>query len=259
MVVLLGIENERMLKNDRFEYIEKGSGPTLLLLHGLFGELSNFDGIINHFSKDHHILVPRLPILDSELKDTHLDFLTDYLEQFVAYKSLGKISLVGNSLGGHIALIYTLRHPKIIDKLILTGSSGLFEQAMGDSFPRKSDYEFVKIKTAETFYDPEVATKRLVDHIYEVVNDRGKLLRIIRIARNTIQVNLRDKLPSIQQQTLLIWGNNDTITPAFVGDEFNELIPNSELHFIDKCGHAAMMEHPTLFNKIMQNFLEKHA
>lgn len=247
-----------MLRNDRFEYIEKGNGPTLLLLHGLFGELSNFDGIINHFSKDHHILVPKLPILDSELKDTHLDFLTDYLEQFIAYKKLEKVNLVGNSLGGHIALVYTLRHPHKVDKLILTGSSGLFEQAMGDTFPRKSDYEFVKIKTAETFYDPKVATKRLVDHIFEVVNNRGKLLRIIRMARSTINVNLRDELPSIQQRTLLIWGNNDTITPPFVGEDFNKLLPNSELHFIDKCGHAAMMEHPVLFNEIMQAFLDKH-
>jgi len=248
-----------MLKNDTFEYIEKGKGPTLLLLHGLFGELSNFDGIINHFSKNYRILVPSLPILDSELKDTHLDFLTDYVAQFITYKSLDKLTLVGNSLGGHIALIYTLSHPQKIDKLILTGSSGLFEQAMGDTFPRKSDYDFVKIKTAETFYDPAVATKRLVDHIFEIVNDRGKLLRIIRMARSTINRNLRNDLSSIQQPTLLIWGKNDTITPAFVGEDFDKLLPNSNLYLIDQCGHAPMMEHPKIFNQLMEDFLKSFA
>ena len=69
--------------------------------------------------------------------------------------------------------------------------------------------------------------------------------------------DLRRMLPRIRAPTLLIWGNNDSITPPFVGQEFKRLIPNSELHFIDKCGHAPMMETPDEFNAILLKFLRK--
>ena len=64
-------------------------------------------------------------------------------------------------------------------------------------------------------------------------------------------------MKEIKVPTLLIWGNNDTITPPFVAKEFNKLIPNSELHFIDLCGHAPMMERPDEFNEILNGFLTK--
>jgi pimeloyl-ACP methyl ester carboxylesterase len=69
---------------------------------------------------------------------------------------------------------------------------------------------------------------------------------------------LGEELNQIKQPTLLVWGNNDIITPPFVGEEFKKLIPNSELHFIDKCGHAPMMEVPQEFNTILTNFLSKN-
>jgi pimeloyl-ACP methyl ester carboxylesterase len=160
-------------------------------------------------------------------------------------------------LGGHVALVYTLKHPERIRSLILTGSSGLFENGMGDSYPRRGDYEYIKSKTALTFYDPNVATKELVDEVYSITNNRLKVIKIIALAKSAIRNNLGDELNKIQVPTLLVWGNNDTITPPFVGQEFNKLIPNSELHFIDKCGHAPMMEVPDEFNKILQGFLTK--
>jgi pimeloyl-ACP methyl ester carboxylesterase len=128
---------------------------------------------------------------------------------------------------------------------------------MGDSYPKRGDYEFIRSKTAMTFYDPAVATKELVDEVYSTVNDRLKAIRIISLAKSAIRNNLGEELGGILQPTLLIWGNNDTITPPFVGREFQRLIPNSELHFIDKCGHAPMMEVPDEFNVILQQFLQK--
>ena len=108
-----------------------------------------------------------------------------------------------------------------------------------------------------TFYDPAVATKELVDEVYSTVNDRMKAIRIISLAKSAIRNNLGEELSGILQPTLLIWGNNDTITPPFVGREFQRLIPSSELHFIDKCGHAPMMEVPDEFNTILHQFLKK--
>lgn len=154
-------------------------------------------------------------------------------------------------------MLYVLAHPDKVSSITLTGSSGLFESAFGSSFPKRGDYEFIKTKTQSTFYDPEIATKELVDEVFDTVNDRNKAIRVVATAKSAVRHNLGDKLHQIHQPTLLIWGREDTITPAFVGEKFHELIENSKLFFVEKCGHAPMMEKPEEFNGILENFLEE--
>jgi pimeloyl-ACP methyl ester carboxylesterase len=226
-------------------------------LHGLFGALSNFEDLIQHFGSKYNVIVPILPIYELPILSVSLGGLVNHLQDFVKYKSLSDINLLGNSLGGHIGLLFALEELPLLRSLILTGSSGLFESGMGNSFPKRGDYEFMKAKTEETFYDPKVATKELVDEVFEIVNNRGKAIRIIATAKSAIRHNLSDKLHNIKVPSLLIWGRNDTITPPFVAEKFKELLPNARLEFIDKCGHAPMMEQPELFNKILEDFLEK--
>jgi pimeloyl-ACP methyl ester carboxylesterase len=164
---------------------------------------------------------------------------------------------MGTSMGGHVALVYLLKHTDRVRSLILTGSSGLFENGMGDSYPKRGDYEYIKKKTEQTFFDPATATKELVDEVFSITNNRLKVIKIIALAKSAIRNNLGDQLSKITLPTLLVWGNNDTITPPFVGEEFKRLIPNSELYFIDKCGHAPMLEVPGEFNAILEKFLQK--
>jgi pimeloyl-ACP methyl ester carboxylesterase len=154
-------------------------------------------------------------------------------------------------------LVLVLKHPEHIKSLILTGSSGLFENGMGDSYPKRGDKEYIRKKTQLTFYNPDLATDELVNEVFEITNNRLKVIKIIALAKSAIRNNLGEELNQIKQPTCLIWGNDDTITPPFVGKEFNRLIPNSELHFIDKCGHAPMMEVPEEFNQILDQFLNK--
>jgi pimeloyl-ACP methyl ester carboxylesterase len=128
---------------------------------------------------------------------------------------------------------------------------------MGDTYPKRGDYEYIRKKTEVTFYDPKMATKELVDEVFSITNNRIRVIKIIALAKSAIRNNLGDELNNIKQPTLLIWGNNDTVTPPFVAREFQRLIPNSELQFIDKCGHAPMMEVPQEFNMILHKFLKK--
>ena len=241
----------------KFKYIEEGEGEPLMLLHGLFGALSNFEALIGHFTATNKVIVPMLPLYDLDLLHTSIGGLEKYLNKFIEARDYRNINLLGNSLGGHVALVHVLRHPERIRSLILTGSSGLFESGMGDTYPKRGDYEYIRKKTEITFYDPKTASKELVDEVYEIVNNRIKAIKIIALAKSAIRNNLGEELSHIKKPTLLIWGNNDTITPPFVAREFNRLIPNSELHFIDKCGHAPMMEVPDEFNKILEMFLQK--
>lgn len=221
-------------QEEKFRFIEEGVGEPLILLHGLFGALSNFSGQIDYFRNQYKVVVPLLPLLDLDLLHTSVGGLEKFVHKFIEYRDYKDINLLGNSLGGHVALMYVLRHPERIKSLTLTGSSGLFENGMGDTYPKRGDYEYIRKKTELTFYDPKMATKELVDELYETVNVRLKALKIITLAKSAIRNNLGEEVSQIKQPTLLVWGNNDNITPPFVGQEFHKLIPNSELHFIDK-------------------------
>lgn len=242
----------------KFKFVEEGEGEPLVLLHGLFGALSNFADLIEHFRHTHKVIVPMLPLFDLTLLDTSVSGLTKHVQKFVDAKDLNNFHLLGNSLGGHVALVYALRQPEKVKTLILTGSSGLFENGMGETYPKRGDYEYIRKKTELTFYDPAVATKELVDEVYSITNNRLKVIKIIALAKSAIRHNLGDELKDITTPTCLIWGKNDTVTPPMVAEEFKKLIPNSELHWVDKCGHAPMMEVPGEFNKILDAFLEKH-
>ena len=241
----------------KFKYIEVGEGEPLILLHGLFGALSNFKYLIDYFAPYNKVVVPMLPLFELDLLHTSVGGLQKFVHKFIEHKDFHNIHLLGNSLGGHVALVHILKHPERIKSLILTGSSGLFENGMGDTYPKRGDYDYIKRKTEVTFYDPNTASKELVDEVYEIVNNRLKAIKIIALAKSAIRNNLGKELNQIKKPTLLIWGNNDIITPPFVAREFQKLIPNSELHFIDHCGHAPMMEVPGEFNVILHAFLQK--
>ena len=244
-----------IIKDGKFDYLEVGEGETLMLCHGLFGALSNFSDLIEKFRHTHKVVVPILPLFDLDILHTTVSGLEKHIAAFIEHKNYNNIHLLGNSLGGHVALVYILKHPERVKSLTLTGSSGLFENAMGDSYPKRGDYEYIKNKTAQTFYDPAVATPELVDEVFEITKNRIKVIKIIALAKSAIRHNLGEELNQIQQPTLLIWGKNDIVTPPFVAEEFKKLIPNSQLHFIDKCGHAPMMEVPAEFNTILEKFL----
>ena len=246
------------IKQDgKFRFIEEGEGETLVLLHGLFGALSNFSDLIEYFRNRNKVVVPLLPLLELDLLHTSVGGLQKFVNRFIEQRNYRDIHLLGNSLGGHVALVHILKNPERIKSLILTGSSGLFENGMGDTYPKRGDREYIRNKTAITFYDPRMATDELVNEVFEITNNRIKAIKIIALAKSAIRNNLGEEISQIKQPTCLIWGNNDTITPPFVGKEFHRLIPNSELHFIDKCGHAPMMEVPEEFNKILEGFLAK--
>lgn len=243
-----------------FKYIELGdenSKEPLVLLHGLMGGLSNFADIVDHFSKLYRVIALTLPIYDAPLSETSLDGMLRYLSDFIAYKNLSKIHLLGNSLGGHIALMFALKYQQKVSSLTLTGSSGLYENAMGNTFPKRGDRDFIKNKAEVTFYDSAMATTEVVDELYKIINDRSKALHIIMMSKSAVRNNLRDELHKIYVPVLLIWGRQDNITPPFVAEQFNELIKSSRLVWIDKCGHAPMMEHPETFNTILENFLNE--
>lgn len=245
-------------KEGKFRFLEAGEGRPIIILHGLMGNLSNFDCAFDYFSKNgYNVLMPELPIYSLPLLKTNVRNLAKFIKEFTEYKGLKDYILLGNSLGGHIALYYTKRFPEKVAGIVLTGSSGLYESAMGESYPKRGDYDYIKKKAEDVFYTPETATKEIVDEVYNTLNDRSKLIRTLSIAKSAIRHNMAGDLPNIKIPAGLIWGKNDKVTPPEVAEEFNKLLPNSTLYWIDKCGHAAMMEHPEEFNILLEKWLKQ--
>ena len=248
----------QLKKEHNYSYIEAGEGRPIIILHGLMGGLSNFDGVINFFSKKgYRVIIPELPVYSMSLLKTNVKSFAKYLKEFIDFLNLDNVILLGNSLGGHIGLYHTKHYSEKVKALVITGSSGLYESAMGSGYTKRSDYEVIKKKAQEVFYDPAIATKEIVDEVYATVNDRNKLIKTLAIAKSAIRHNMSKDLPHMNTPTCIIWGKNDTVTPPEVALEFNELLPDSELFWIDKCGHAAMMEHPDTFNEILLDWLQK--
>lgn len=249
--------NSNIKTDGNFKYVEMGEGPILLLLHGLFGALTNWSSVMEHFRHNYKVVIPIMPIYEMPLLKTNVRGLNNFIHKFVEYKEYPSVVLLGNSLGGHVALMYAQKHPDLVDAMILTGSSGLYENAMGGSFPKRHNYDYIREKVEYTFYDPKTASKELVDECFETINDRSKATRILAMAKSAIRHNMGKELSKINTPSCLIWGKNDKITPEDVAEEFHVLLPNSELHFIDKCGHAPMMEQPVEFNRILEDFLTR--
>lgn len=246
------------IKNkDQFNFIEEGpdDGETLLLLHGLFGTASNFDETIHYFKDKYKVYLPILPIFQMNVRKLSISSLMEFVRDFVEHFNIKNPHLIGNSLGGHIGLLYVLEYMNEVSTMTLTGSSGLYESAFGKSFPRRGDKDFIRRKINLTFYDNDIATEEMVDEIYDITSDTRKCLSMVKTAKSAIRHNVGDQLSKITVPTLLVWGKQDTITPPFVAEEFREKIQNSRLEFIDKCGHAPMLETPDAFNSVLEDFL----
>jgi pimeloyl-ACP methyl ester carboxylesterase len=248
---------DKLKTEGKFTYAEAGEGPVIIILHGLMGALSNFGATFDHFSKNgYKVLIPELPLYTLPLIQTNVKNLASYLHDFLAFKKIDSALLLGNSLGGHISLYFTKHYPEKVSALVLTGSSGLYEKAMGDSFPKRGNYEYIAQKAKDVFYDPEIATKELIDDVYATVNDRMKALKTLSIAKSAIRHNMANDLPKMELPVCLIWGKQDGVTPPEVANDFHKLLPNSDLFWIDKCGHAAMMERPEEFNNVLHSWLK---
>ena len=248
---------KRVNQKEDFRYVELGDGQPLIILHGLMGGLSNFKGVMDYFPrKGYQIIIPELPVYSLPLINTSVKSLSEFLHKFIVYRKVTEVILLGNSLGGHIGLLFTKNYPEIVKGLVLTGSSGLYENNMGDGYPKRGDYDYIKKKSEAVFYDPKIASKQIVDEVFESLNDRNKLVRTLALAKSAIRHNMANELPKMKTPTAIIWGKQDSVTPPNVAKEFNALLPDSNLYWIDKCGHAPMMEHPNEFNSILQEWLD---
>ncbi len=252
---IFSVRRERELD---FIYLE-GHDPDrvpIVCLHGMFGGLSNFDQLASMLGYDRTIVIPELPLYQGRSRYLKIQGLADWVFENVFDRfDFGEAIIIGNSLGGHIALECALTNPGRVRALVLAGSSGLFEQNFGYSRPRRFDRVYIRERAQQAFFSYQLED-RIIDEIVQVLASNRKLGRLLKIARSTHEYNMEAYLTAIRQPCLLVWGKNDLITPPAVAESFLKLLPNAQLEWIDKCGHAPMMEHPSSFMKLVSEFLK---
>ena len=247
-----------IVSEGKFEYLTEGSGTPLIFLHGLMGNLTNFQHQVDYFSvRGYEVVIPLLPLYTMPLATTSVTSLTKFVKKFIDHKGYTKVILVGNSLGGHIALLFQKLFPDYLLSIVLSGSSGLYEAAMGNSYPRRGDRAYIAERVRDVFAVKEVTTEELIDQVFDTVNDRMKAIKTLYISKSAMRHNMAEDIASFHLPVCLIWGRQDAVTPPEVADKFHTLLPNSDLFWIDHCGHAAMMEHPQEFNIIVDEWLKK--
>lgn len=229
----------------------------VILLHGLFGSLSNWKAVQQEFSEEYRLFTPELPLFKPFVGTSRLDRLVTFLEAYIEEHKIFKPVLIGNSLGGHVALLYALKHPNKVGKLVLAGSSGLYENSFGGSFPRIKDYSYIRQKVEDVFDRKEVVSDEVVESVYSIVQSSVKAIAVIGLAKDAQRQNLKEHLHKITIPVLLIWGLQDIVTPPDVAHEFYFLLPHAKLHLLNQCGHVPMMEQPELFNEYVSDFLKQ--
>ncbi len=252
--------NLKIYESGEFKYVDSGGDPkypTFLLLHGLLGDPDGwFDAASALASNGYRAIAPYLSIDKMPRDEAHVQGISDYVRSFTTFMNLDRMVLMGSSLGGQIAIRYTSEYPENVVGLLLSGSAGIYETEIGKTTFRRHDRDYIRKKAAKTFYDPAMVTDELVERIYDLATNRFRALRFVWVARSSMHDLVIDDLKKINVPSLLIWGTEDQITPPDVAYSFKDMLPGSELRFIEKCGHAPMMEHPDTFNKLMLDFVD---
>ena len=244
-----------------YRFIEAGGSSSdipVVCLHGILGTadewLTTVECLADH---GYRVIVPAIPFEKLPLTETNVKGVTKFVRTFTQSLELDPIVLVGNSLGGQIALRYQLSYPESVAGLVLAGSAGLYEVSTSKGYFRREDREYLRQSAARVFFNESHADDALIDRIYAAANNRDFALRLVRIARDSQRYQLTERLSEVSSPTALIWGREDQVTPPDVAELFASTIPNADLQYISECGHAPMIETPHLFGLHIVEFLRR--
>ncbi|MCB9029541.1 MAG: alpha/beta hydrolase [Deltaproteobacteria bacterium] len=236
----------------------KGTGHPMILLHGLFGALSNWDDVAPLMAEYTKPLAFQFPLLTSPRNDVKVKALAAYTWYYLKTKKFDPAILCGNSMGGHVAMRLYLADPSAVKCMILSGTSGLYEHTV-DTLPIRPDHKFIREHMSRVFYNQKFVTEEAIEDIYSIIKHKKNVLNIINAARSAKKDYLLSLLKEIKCPVLLLWGEDDLVTTMDVAETFHKNIPNAKLVTIKNCGHAPMIEYPEWFSEQVKIFLQENS
>lgn len=236
--------------------------PAMVLINGLAEQAESWFKNVEAWREHFDVHQPNLLAYEGDVLHARIeeglpitvDFFVErlhaYLTQFV---QASPYILVGNSLGGKIAVEFTARYPEHVERLALLCPSGLSDE---ERLPllegvRRNDPATV---VESVFYDRRLVDPGLVSYYQRQFKSRRWRTGVLRTVRGTMEHRVRDRLTQIIQPTLVVVGENDQIVDPRQAIAAAHRLPNGRVHLLAQCGHAPQMERPEIVNQLVVEF-----
>src|ERR1044071_4907897 len=258
---------EVVVFGQKIKYVEAGSGPVVVLLHGLGGNSTNWAFKIEGLAHKYRVVAPAQAAFgqsDKPLINYRVGTYVDFLDKFLAELKVERASLVGNSMGGWVAAAYTLKYPARVEKLVLVDAAGFappkdFDlDALAGLNPSTRDD--MKRLANLVFFNPMFKSDAAVDLLLAQRMSAGDGYTIQRLVESIHRSDdmLDGKLGAVKQPVLIVWGRDDGLTPlAREGEKFKRELPSAQFVVFDQCGHAPQVEKAAEFNAAVLKFLSQ--
>ena len=248
-------------------YLEDGPSDckTLILLHGIGASAERWSRVIPTLSRHYRVIAPDIigfGYSDKPVVEYTMDFFIDFFESFLDNLGISEASIIGSSLGGHIATEFAIRFPRMVEKLVLVSPAGMMRKStptldryiMAALYP---EYQRVYEVFSEMVYDSNTINQgTLMDFVNRMKLPNAKYAFMSTLSGIRYAPRLTGRLSNITAPTLLVWGEDDTTIPlAEYAPQYNGIPNLEEIVVIKKCGHIAPIEKPSTFNRIVLRFL----
>ena len=235
--------------------VDRGQGVPVVFLHGLVGLNEHWESVVDRVQEHARCVLFGLPLLQLRGEDCSIHGATRLTKKFLTEYLREPAVLVGNSFGGHVALRIAVENPDLVRGLVLAGSSGLIEKSMVSDVQIRPSRDWLSRKIGELFHDQSKMRQADIDRAHKELSDRGGARAMVKLSRSARRDHLGDRIAQINAPTMLIWGRQDIVTPPEAAEGFQRLIRGSQLVWLDRCGHAPMIECPDRFAGAMLEFV----
>jgi pimeloyl-ACP methyl ester carboxylesterase len=248
-------------------YWDVGSGPVVVLLHGLGSSKEDWLAVVGPLSKNHRLLIPDqigFGHSDKPLVSYSVQIFVDFLDEFLRQMKVEKASLVGESLGGWVSALYVTEisgtdRVSVVDKLVLADAAGLKQKGPIPDFNTSLQSSGRLLKSL--FYDSSWINDERIRQSFAhrlAANDGYTIQSFLNNPALASEL-LDDKLSQIRVPTLVVWGKQDQLVPFSSGEKYAAGIPGARLVAFDKCGHIPKAEKTAEFVSAVMAFLDTSA
>ncbi len=258
---------EAIVFGQKIKYVEVGSGPVVVLLHGLGGNSTNWAFNTPALAQKFRVIVPDqvgFGQSDKPLVNYRIGTYVDFLDKFLSELKVERATLVGNSMGGWVAALYAVRYPAKVERLVLVDSAGFAPPKEFDlnalSGLNPSTRDEMKRLAGMVFYNPLFKSDAAVDVLLAQRMSAGDGYTIQRLVESIYRGDdmLDGKLSAVKQPVLIVWGREDGLTPlAREGEKFKRELPAAQMIVFDQCGHVPQVEKAAEFNAAVLKFISQ--
>jgi 2-hydroxy-6-oxonona-2,4-dienedioate hydrolase len=256
----------------KIHYWEAGTGSPVLLLHGTGGEGARWMPNIKALAAEHHVYaIDQIGFgqSDKPLTNYHTGVMAEFATGFLKAVGVSKASVVGQSMGGNVALYMAVHYPQMVDHLVMVDGGGFrAANAPAPAAPATPNWHARQIANAATkeesleylkllYYDNSIITEKMIeDNLILRLKSAFTIDKMSESGAKGLGVMTEDEVSALNLPTLIVWGNQDKIANPAGAERLHAAIKASRVVMIDKASHYPFLEQADQFNKLVLDFLK---